>query len=112
MTRLPKDLDEAGFLRWVTDLATLQGWRWVHFRPARTQQGWRTAVQGHTGSPDLLLARNGDVLLVELKSNRGRLRPDQQHWLDHLGPQGLVWRPRDADQVLARLARTHQQVTA
>jgi hypothetical protein len=97
---------EEAWTTWVIEAATLHGWRVSHGRPARTGRGWRTPVQGHIGAPDLLLARDGDVLLIELKSNTGRLRPDQDIWLNHLGPYGGVWRPRDANLVLARLRRT------
>ncbi|WP_181778945.1 VRR-NUC domain-containing protein [Pseudonocardia pini] len=97
---------EAAFAEWVIQAAQLHGWRVAHFRPARTAAGWRTAVQGHIGSPDLLLARDGDVLLVELKTDRGQLRPDQRTWLDHLGQHATVWRPADRPAILARLRRT------
>jgi hypothetical protein len=97
---------EAQFAVWVLDVARLHGWRAAHFRPARTQQGWRTAVQGDIGSPDLLLARDGQVLLVELKTDRGRLRPAQVSWLCHLGDHATVWRPTDRPAILARLRRT------
>jgi VRR-NUC domain-containing protein len=96
---------ETDWTRTVIDTAMLHGWRVSHSRPARTAQGWRTPVQGHIGAPDLLLARAGRVLCVELKSDRGRLRPDQRVWLDHLGEHGRIWRPADLDTVLHELKR-------
>lgn len=55
------------------------------------------------GFPDLVLARNGEVLFVELKSKVGRLRPEQKVWMEQLtaysepgcdrGHEVLVWRP-------------------
>lgn len=102
---LPISMLEDDWLKWVLDVAALNGWMCFHPRPARTGNGWRTASQGHTGFPDVVLARDGDLLVVELKRNGGLLRPDQREWLRHLGPHGCVWRPRDADQVLARLKR-------
>ena len=101
---LPADLSEAAFTTWVVDLAMLCGWRVQHIRPARTAASWRTPVQGHAGGPDLLLARHGVVLGAELKTRRGRLRPDQRAWLDHLGPSGRLWRPVDAPTI-------HHQLT-
>ena len=61
------------------------------------------------GFPDLLLARRGVVLLVELKTEKGkvsieqrianrgkrseRLLPSQQDWIE--ASSALVWRPSD-----------------
>lgn len=107
MTRqLPRELTEAEWTTRVIEIAQLNGWRVAHFRPAQTAKGWRTPMQGHIGFPDLVLARGGDVLLAELKTDKGTLRPEQKQWLDQLGPDhGYVWRPRDSDAVVARLAR-------
>lgn len=102
---LPRDLSEAAWTSWVIDAAKLHGWRVHHARPGRTAQGWRTPVQGHVGAPDLLLARGGDVVCAELKTRTGRVRPEQRDWLHNLGAHGALWRPADAGQVLARLAR-------
>src|SRR5438045_1363488 len=101
---LPQALREDDWKTWVMDVAILHGWRVSHSRPARTAKGWRTAVQGHIGAPDLLLARDGDVILAELKRNDTYPTREQREWLRHLGGYGCVWRPRDADTVLARLA--------
>jgi hypothetical protein len=103
VTALP--LREADWTRTVIEAAQLNGWRVGHFRPAQTAKGWRTPMSGHVGVPDLLLARGGDVLMAELKTDKGRLRPEQVEWLAHLGGHGCVWRPRDSDAVMARLAR-------
>ena len=85
--------------RLVVLLAHLLKWRCAHFRPGLTQSGnWRTPVAGDAkGFPDLVLCRDR-VLFVELKSDRGRLSPDQQDWLHALGEAGAgrhVWYPRD-----------------
>jgi hypothetical protein len=96
-------MTENDWLTWVVDVAKLHGWRVGHFRPARTVKGWRTPVQGDKGFADLVLARAGVVLVAELKTDRGRLTPDQRAWLAALGPVGVVWRPRDRDLVLATL---------
>lgn len=82
--------------------ATSRGWLVHHDRPARTDKGWRTAIQGDPGFPDLCLARDGFVLLVELKAEKGRTSANQQAWLAHTG--GELWRPRDWPLILERLA--------
>lgn len=90
-------MTEAEFQSQVIDLARLFRWRVVAFRPARTAKGWRTPVQGDAGFPDLVLAgtRSGvtRTLFVELKTDRGRLRPEQQAWAAALGPYWRCWRP-------------------
>lgn len=98
-------VSEADWQSWVIDVARLHGWRVAHHRPARTVHGWRTPIEGDPGVPDLILARAGEVLLAELKTDRGRPTAEQRAWLGALGDHGALWRPRDRDTVLARLSR-------
>jgi hypothetical protein len=79
----------------VMQVAELLGWVVVHFRPARTAEGWRTALTGQKGFPDLVLARDGRVLFRELKSAKGKPSDDQVIWLEALGDFGGIWRPSD-----------------
>lgn len=83
----------------VIDLARALGIAAVHFRAARTEAGWRTAVQGDgKGWPDLTLVGAGGVLFRELKSTRGGLAAEQVAWLERLRAAGMsaeVWRPAD-----------------
>ena len=97
-------LTEQQFGEAVIDLARYRGWRVVHFRPARTTRGWRTAMSGDLGFPDLVLARHGVVLLVELKTQHGRLGRGQREWADAIGP-GLyrLWRPSMMEEIKAEL---------
>jgi len=60
------------------------------------------------GWPDLVLCRpeSKEILFVELKSNKGALRPEQEVWLRALEACDLevyVWHPYDEKQVLAML---------
>jgi hypothetical protein len=89
-------VSEAELQKAVIELARRLGWRTAHFRTSRTQSGgWATAVQGDgKGFPDLVLARNGYVLFVELKAKAGRLSAEQDAWLEALPEQETyVWRP-------------------
>jgi VRR-NUC domain len=75
----------------IIGAARFAGWQATHFRPARTAQGWRTPLTGDKGYPDLTLARRGEVLALELKGDRDRLRPEQATWIEALGgPTGGV----------------------
>lgn len=76
-------------------LAVAHGWKIYHTHDSR---------RSHPGWPDLALARNGRLLLIELKKQDGKVTPDQQAWLDELAAvmtlsghvvQTGVWRPTD-----------------
>jgi hypothetical protein len=88
-------LSEDDFKRKVMEYAKLRGWMVCHYRPARTEHGWRTPLEGDKGCPDLILARRGYLLLVELKSSGGRLASEQMAWAQALGDNYRLWRPRD-----------------
>jgi hypothetical protein len=102
---------EAGFQEAVLELATLLGWSHVHFRPARTKHGWRTAFSGRPGWPDLVLCRPPRLLFVELKSDARGAKPSaaQEEWLAELDACGdenvaaYLWRPSAWDEIEAAL---------
>jgi hypothetical protein len=99
-------VSEAQFQDAVCAYARLTGWRWCHFRAARTAYGWRTPVSGDTGLPDLILCRDDRLVFVELKADRGRLRPDQRAWLaalEQTSAEVYCWRPRDWPAIEAAL---------
>jgi hypothetical protein len=100
---LPANIRESDFQSTLIDYAKLRGWFVCHQRPARTATGWRTAIEGHEGFPDLVLARRGTVLLVELKGARGRPTPQQAAWGVQIGEQYRLWRPQDWPQILQEL---------
>lgn len=90
------DVSEEDFTTAVIHYAMLRGWMVSHARPAKTAKGWRTLIQGHKGAPDLLLARNGVVILAELKTSTGRLSTEQRLWAHHInGALYRLWRPTD-----------------
>lgn len=102
-------MNEQDFLTRVMDLARLTGWHCMHPRPAYTSKGWRTAIQGDRGAPDLLLARGGRVIAAELKSESGRLGVGQAEWLAALGDHGRLWRPSDWTAVVETLEKEGKQ---
>lgn len=100
----------------IIELAQLYGWHIHHVRPARSIRGWWTPVQGNIGFCDLVLAKDGCVIFAELKSERGRIRPEQVEWMHALSGENwksgeispsfrevdggkwiavVLWRPRD-----------------
>lgn len=95
---MPNAMTEQQLLDSVLELCHLLGLRTMHQRPARTQQGWRTAVSGDgKGWPDLVIVGH-KMIIRELKSSRGRLTAEQQAWITHLSAAGVdvdVWRPSD-----------------
>lgn len=89
-------ISEAEFQQQVIEFAHLFRWRVAHFRPAKTNKGWRTPVAADgAGFPDLVLAKNGRVIFAELKAQKGKLRPEQTAWIADVN--GVVWRPSDWD---------------
>lgn len=100
---------EADWTRQVIEAAQRFGWKVAHFRPARTADGnWATAVQGDgAGFPDLILVRE-TTIAAELKSEYGRLSPEQEEWLAYFhnaGVETYIWRPSACEEVWARLGQ-------
>lgn len=84
----------------VLEVAHLTGWRTYHTHDSRrSAPGW----------PDLALCRPPRLLLVELKTDVGRVSPAQAEWLEDLGRcagvEVYIWRPADLDTVVATLRR-------
>lgn len=101
-------MTEAELQAAVIELAHACGWTVAHFRPARTEQGWRTPVAADgAGFPDLVLAHSErGVLFVELKADKGRLSIEQERWRDVLNDAGAdwqCWRPSLWDHVVETL---------
>ena len=71
---------EAQFQEAFVEWLTLHRWTVHAERPARTKDGWRTAIMGRAGFFDLVALRDGVLLLAELKSEQGRMTEDQEHW--------------------------------
>jgi hypothetical protein len=92
-------MNEESPLSLVIQMAQSLGWMVYHQRPMRTQSGeWRTGVQGDKGFPDLVLTNGTKLLFIELKSETGDLRIDQERWIkqlrsSHYKKGVLVWRP-------------------
>lgn len=105
----PIKMSEAQFQSSVIEVAHLGGWLIAHFRAAKTSKGWRTPVGADgAGWPDLVLVhpKRQAVLFRELKTDDGRLRPEQEAWRDVLtaaGADWACWRPGDLDAIAETL---------
>lgn len=112
MTQLK--ISERLFQEKVLQLALVNGWKRFHPLAVRDYKGgYRTALAGDKGFPDLVLARAstaqrvGGLIFAELKSESGRLSIEQIEWSEHLAPwaEWYLWRPRDLDAIVERLSK-------
>lgn len=82
-------MTEAQLQSMVVDTAKWAGYLHYHTHDSRRSK---------PGFPDLVLVHrtNGRLIFVELKSEKGRIRPEQQVWLETLGihHEAYLWRPR------------------
>ncbi len=91
-------LSESELQQMIVDRASVLGWLVYHTYDSR-----RSAP----GFPDLVLCRAGRVVIVEVKSEKGRLSKDQAIWLRELGigdqpsrsHEVYLWRPSDMDHI-------------
>jgi hypothetical protein len=120
-TIMDASMTEGALQQQVVEIAHAFGWVAAHFRPARTERGWRTPVAADAQNfPDLVLVRQGQLIFAECKSQKGELRKGrmtrkgrwamgQQEWLDLLASTGsrtYVWRPSDLDDIIEILRHT------
>jgi hypothetical protein len=94
-------VSEKHFQAQVQELARLSGWLTYHTHDSRRSQ---------RGFPDLVLVRPPIVLFSELKSETGRLRPEQAAWLEALSgctrqPESRLWRPSDLPEIEGTLCQ-------
>jgi hypothetical protein len=94
-----RPLSERKWQAQVVQVARLHGWWVYHTYDSRRSQ---------PGLPDLILVRER-VVFAELKTDTGRLTPDQRACLDALqaaGAEVYVWRPRDFELISPTLRRS------
>lgn len=87
------DESEAHFQQRVVRLAEVLGWKPFHVYDA---------INSAPGFPDLMLRRPPRLLFAELKSEHGRVRPQQRAFLADLracGQETYEWRPSNWDQI-------------
>jgi hypothetical protein len=90
----------------VRQVAKLGGWLTYHTNDSR---------RSDKGFPDLVFVHplSGRTVYAELKSAKGRIRPEQQQWIDALyrgGHEVYVWRPADWPVLVQRVLLAERQV--
>lgn len=108
--RILREMSESALQDLVIDAAARAGWMVHHDRPSKiaTASGGirvMTNVAGDSGFPDLVMARHGEVIIVEIKSwrNRHTFQPGQKAWQQALGSRIVV--AEEVDALCDRLAR-------
>ena len=100
MTRRGPSASEAEHQAAVTEALTLGGWLWHHNADSR---------RATPGLPDILAVRGGRLLAWELKTEKGRVRPEQQRWIEALaevpGVEARIVRPDSLDDLLPGVIR-------
>lgn len=82
-------LSEEAFQRCITDYCQLRGLLFFHDHDSK---------RNNPGFPDLVIVGRTHTIWRELKTDKGKLRPDQEKWITALQATGQdvsVWRPRD-----------------
>ena len=72
---MPKGISEKAFESQVKHLAKLFGWRYYHT--------WRS-IHSPAGFPDTVMVRPPRLIFAELKSEKGKLTPEQEAWIEDL----------------------------
>lgn len=106
--RVKSAITEAEFQDQVVDYAHLKGWKVAHFHVAMTKAGeYHTPVAADAkGWPDLCMIRDERMVVAELKSETGRLSPEQADWiakfsyLDASTVRTFVWQPHEWDDIV------------
>jgi hypothetical protein len=98
---------EAQLQQMVIDLARYCGYLAYHTYDSRRSQ---------RGFPDLVLVhqQTGRLMFVELKSEKGRIRPEQKVWLEALGMRhdAFLWCPEHWTSGAIRSALQRSQAAA
>ena len=96
--RIARQMTEDELLTAILEAAAYLGWMIYHVR--RSDLG---IVQGTPGFPDLVLAKGGRTLFLELKSWTGHLTDAQRRWLEAIGDGAQIVTPDRLDSVLRDL---------
>jgi len=97
---------EKHFQQKVITVAHYYGWLVQHTRAVNSEGRWMTPISGDAGFVDLVLVHpTRGLVFAELKSDRGKISPNQAEWITALGEYAEchVWRPKDMHTIVHRL---------
>lgn len=99
MTATLPPITEARFQQQILRAALIEGWVFSY-------HPW-LSVKSASGWPDLFLVKGERALALEVKTDKGVLKPAQRAWLDALdrvpGITARCVRPSDWDEIVALL---------
>ena len=78
---------EADWMGAVGGLLDYHGWRWYHPEPKKRSRS-RWTVNTAAGIPDLICVKPPRVVWLEVKTESGRIRPEQVEWIEELRQSG------------------------
>ena len=89
----------------VKKLARMMGW--LHYHTYRS-------IRSPAGFPDCVLVKPPRTIYSELKSDKGKVLPEQQVWLDTLAKcphnEVYLWRPSDFEEIAHVLSTVKEEV--
>jgi len=100
-------VSEKTFTRQVEDLLAMFGWLSYH------DLSGKTSGTGAKGWPDIFAVRGNDAIAWELKTMKGRVAPEQKHWIKCLQQAGIdarILRPNQIDWIEQRLRPSPAQL--
>lgn len=93
-------ISEKQFLEQVIDLAKLSGYEFIYHVLEQRNFARRTSA----GFPDLIITRDGRLIVVELKTEKGQPTPEQYFWLLEFlkipGTEVYLWKPSDWEEII------------
>lgn len=97
----------------VLELLARLGWSAAHFHDSRRQvrPGVFVGDKAAVGFPDILAIRGPRMVVLELKTEEGRTRPEQDVWLEGLRffagrvAEAALWMAEPAPRVDVRIVR-------
>lgn len=115
---LDQMMTEDELLDYVKETLTTFKWTWMHIPDRLYKMAAKAkrydALPGAKGFPDIVAARGGEILFIELKTMEGSLDVEQIRWRDEIQQAELpgsrvcyyLWRPCDqSDGTIERVLR-------
>lgn len=91
-----REQSERQFQSFVIARALNNGWTYYHAPDNKPDKNGRIQSGIVKGFPDLVLLKGSKLVFAELKTETGRVSPEQKEWLAKLSATGCetyIWRP-------------------